>query len=290
MKKKNIITLICFALFALLSSYMTYMAFQAVLTAISKEGKVILVFLGPLFMLFEVVGMFIILYHHLFRKEKNGKHFYFSNGIYLLVSGGLASIFMLINVITYKNWIYGGPTLLYPIDFLLMSLLGLAYGFCLLFEYKKNKTKVDIVEDKVIVKIGKSIYMFLALDRIGCSIMMLINGTVNTFGCLIPLYLLSLVPVAYLVYLHIRDQITNKGRIIYLSVILLVTIIADAYQIVMFCGPLSNGFMKLLSPFYGLDRISSIPLSFFFVLLVILIPSLYSLIKILSKRSRNIEG
>lgn len=278
MNKKRLLIIIIYVLLVLAGSYYVFMGFQGLLTAMSKEGKVILPFVSPLLLFILLTGMFVISFHQVFHKEPITKKLYFRNSIYLIVNGSLASVFSLINVITYKNWAYGGPTILYPIDFLLLSLCGIAYGVYLLLLSKKAE---DIEEKKenIVYKIARAIFAFIALDRLGCLLVSIFNGSARTFIFLVPLYILCLLPSLFFVIKVLKDKIESKGLIIMYSLIIGLWIVCNVYQIVMLFGNDATQFMKLISPFFGLDRIITIPVTFILLTIVTPIPFIIGLIK-----------
>ena len=278
MNKKRLLIIIIYVLLVLAGSYYVFMGFQGLLTAMSKEGKVILPFVSPLLLFILLTGMFVISFHQVFHKEPITKKFYFRNSIYLIVNGSLASVFSLINVITYKNWAYGGPTILYPIDFLLLSLCGIAYGVYLLLLSKKAE---DIEEKKenIVYKIARTIFAFIALDRLGCLLVSIFNGSARTFIFLVPLYILCLLPSLFFVIKVLKDKIESKGLIIMYSLIIGLWLVCNVYQIVMLFGNDATQFMKLISPFFGLDRIITIPVTFILLTIVTPIPFIIGLIK-----------
>ena len=284
MNKKRLLLIICYVLLVILGSCYVFMGFQGLLTALSKEGKMISPFISPLLLFVLLTGMFVISYHQIFHKGVIGKKFFFRNSIYLIVNGSLASVFAFINIITYKNWVYGGPTILYPIDFLLLSLCGVGYGIYLLLLSKKAE-ETEKTKDKLIYKIAGCIFAFISLDRLGGLFISLFNGSGRTFIFLVPMYILCLVPSLFFIIKLVKEKVGNKGLIVIYSITIGLLVLCNIYQLVMLFGNDATHYMKLISPFFGLDRIITIPITFILLTIIIPIPFIIGLINAIKNKN-----
>lgn len=290
MKNKKILLVIIFSLISLYFAYLTFYSFQGFLTLLSKQGTLVVPMLGITFNMFLLPSLVVYGYFYLFKERQDEDKFHFSNGIYLTICSLLSLVFMIIQCIQIFNFGYG-PTPLYPFNYIVIDAVGLVLGILNLIKIKKLP-KFSFNGKYVLFQAGLYIFVFIAFDRLGSTINTLINGDFNNFLVLLPVHLLNIVGISMLIcfslYKMSKNELHKKNIWLIASLILIViTILSNVYILVMLFGEYATPFMKLLSPFYGFDRITSIPLTISLIPLILVSVSLTSLIKYFLKCKKN---
>lgn len=303
------------AMLLVVLSYYQFMGMQALLTIISKEGTQFISEVGAALVAFELTALIVFVFR--FWTWNSGRcttkylKFLFRNSIVQMAFGVLATIAMIINTASYKNWNFGGPTRMFPIDFLLIAILGIVVGVIVFISYyrlRENAMLEEIKEPKrtgkqtacmVLFQICYYVFAFVAFDRLGAvsaSVISLISW--ESFVSLIPLYLFSLTMIASLICYEIYklmkcEKCKMRMWLISTVSILVVAIFGLVFVICTLLGSNGPSFMRLYSMFYGADRLISLPLTLIAIAVVAIAPALVSLILFIvkfikDKKQRNI--
>lgn len=255
---KTVLKVIAFIFITFFFSYYTFMSAQGLLIAISKEGALFYDCLGMIINLFLIPSLFIYLYKYFFNNGNSKRH-----SIYLLCVSSLAFIMMLINTITWTNWGIFGPSILYPIDFLTIDFLSLCFTVIVFIKQPKQNRKLSVIKNMALY-----LLVFIGLDRFGATVLSYSNAYPKDIIMLIPLYLFN---ITWLLLLAAKELDDKKEELLIGILATTILISTEVYLWLMLLGDNRSEFMKILSVFYGLDRLANMPITFFLLPIINLI-------------------
>lgn len=288
--KKTTLLYITFLILLFPISQITFISFQAFLTMISKEGDMLINFIGPSLIFVLLTLSTIYCYEIIFKKESLNKCSYRKKGFVLSVISLPIIIFMTLNTISFYKNNLPTPSIYYPIGFLIIGFLGLFFGITLIaISFKKESNNEYKEKTNILSNIFKIIYVFIALDRLGCLIVSLVTSSFEYFDILILPYIQCLTPsICIASYLLYKNNFKEKRFYVLTSIItLLLGVVSTGYIVLMLFSKYSSDFIRILSLFFGFDRL----IGKAYVLIIIsafsILPQFISIILLILKNNKR---